>query len=110
MSEPTLDLQAFIASLGAPAPPLEANMALRALWYDANGRDKSAQRAAASEDGLNCLRVRGYLFRKSGETSKARVAYWKAGVNPWEGSSEEEWRDILQAILTEFPVASAYGA
>ncbi len=110
MSEPTMDMEAFVASLDAATPPIEANMALRALWYDANGKDASALRAAEADDGLNSQRVRGYLYRKAGNAGKARIAYWKAGVKPWDGSLDDEWRDILQAIMTEFPVASAYGA
>ena len=110
MAEPTLDLERFIASLGDPYPPVEANLALRALWYDANGRQESAERAANADEGLNTLRVRAYLLRKQGKEGPARIAYWKAGAKPWEGSAETEWRDIAQQILIEFPVAAAYGS
>jgi hypothetical protein len=110
MAEPTLDLASFEHSLEQDRPPMQANMALRALWYDAKGVVESAIRAADSDQGLATLRVRAYLYRKAGEHSKTRVAYWKAGAAPWEGSTESEWRDIVQSILVEFPVASAYGA
>ena len=110
MSEPTLNYDAFIAALDDDTPPAAANMALRALWYDANGKEDSAMRAAKADGGLNCQRVQGYLHRKAGDEGKARVAYWRAGLKPWDGTFEDEWRDILRAIMTEFPVASAYGA
>ena len=90
MAEPTLDLASFEHSLEQDRPPMQA--------------------AADSDQGLATLRVRAYLYRKAGEHSKTRVAYWKAGAAPWEGSTESEWRDIVQSILVEFPVASAYGA
>lgn len=110
MAEPTLDLAAFERSLSDPRPPAVADCALRALWYDAKGQAQSARRAAESEDGSSCARVRAYLHRKAGEDGKARVWYWKAGVAPWEGPLEAEWRDIVQTLLVQFPVHSAYGA
>lgn len=110
MAEPMFDFAAFEKSLGDSHPPLAANTALRALWHDANDRNESAHRAAHAEDSLSCMRVRAYLYRKEGKTSEARIAYWKAGVSPWEGTSQSEWLDIAQSICIEFPVASAYGA
>ena len=110
MPGPTLDLDAFVQSLDASQPPITLNMALRALWFDAKDKPESALRAARADPSLACLRVLAYLQRKSGQDGAARVSYWKAGATPWEGDHESEWRDIVQSILVEFPVASAYGA
>lgn len=110
MAEPTLDLESFRGSLRAPGPPGAANMALRALWFDAKGRPESAHRAAHFEESPSCQRVRAYLLRKKGRNREARMAYWRAGVRPWEGDDASEWLDIVQTLLAEFPVASAYGA
>lgn len=110
MGEPTLDFESFKRSLNDPHPPLVTNMALRALWYDANGRDTSAHRAAASEGSMSCAGVRAYLHRKAGDESEARIWYWRSGQSQWEGTAASEWLDIVQTIMAEFPVASAYGA
>ncbi|MEM7405749.1 MAG: hypothetical protein AAF458_10680 [Pseudomonadota bacterium] len=103
-----MDFDQFVASLGQQAPPVEANVALRALWYDANGRDDSAMRAAKSDDNYATLRVRAYLYRKDGDERAARRAYWQAGVEPWSGSHQAEWEDIARAVMIETIVERSY--
>ena len=102
------DYAGFIASLEGNAPPLAAGPALRALWYDAKGRDDSARRAADADDSHSCIRVRAYLNRKAGETSAARRFYWLSGSKPWQGSPESEWEDIARTVLVEVIVERSY--
>ena len=103
-----MDFPAFVETLADSAPPPDAEIALRALWYDANGQDESAMRAASFDDSYACMRVRAYLFRKQGDVHKARLWYWKSGAPQWQDSLESEWEDIVKSILIERPVANAY--
>ncbi|MCP5155099.1 MAG: hypothetical protein H6983_13085 [Ectothiorhodospiraceae bacterium] len=103
-----MTFDAFVRSLAEPAPPPDCEVALRALWYDANGRTDSAVAAAEFDTGHLCRRVRAYLHRKAGDTGNAELWYWRAGTTPWVGSLEDEWADIVHTILAERVVANAY--
>ena len=103
-----MDFPAFVETLKADAPPPDAEVALRALWYDARDQPESAMRAASFDDNHLCKRVRAYLYRKQGEVHEARLWYWRSGAREWEGSLESEWEDIVKAVLIERPVTNAY--
>jgi len=103
-----MDYQEFLASLSDPAPPLGANVALRALWYDANERADSALRAAESDDSYSTMRARAYLHRKSGNEYAAQKCYWLCGAPVWTESLESEWEDIARTIMVETIVERAY--
>lgn len=103
-----LDYEGFVASLTNPAPPLAAGPALRALWYDANGRTDSASRAANADQSHSALRVRAYLARKAGDARGAQRHYWLSGNKPWQGTPEREWEDIVRSVLVEVIVERSY--
>lgn len=98
----------FLATLSEPAPAVDLEPALRALWYDANGRDDSALRAANNDASHLALRVRAYLHRKAGRAEQARLWYFRSGAAPWQGSPESEWQDIVHTVLTDRVVRDAY--
>lgn len=100
--------EAFLKTIEHDAPPIDIEVALRALWYDAKGRPDSAHRAANFDDNYACKRVRAYLARKEGDVHKARLWYWRSGAPQWTGSSESEWEDIVKSVLIERPVTNAY--
>jgi hypothetical protein len=99
---------AFIDSLAGEAPPADAELALRALWYDARGRAESAIRAAEAGNDHACKRVRAYLCRKAGDVHGARLWYWRSGASPWSGTPQSEWEDIVKTVLAERVVTNAY--
>ena len=103
-----MDYESFIRSLGDKVPPIEANVAMRALWYDANDVPASAMRAAMSDESHMCVRVRAYLCRKTGDHRGAQRWYWRCGIDPWTGPVKDEWEDILRNILVEVVVERAY--
>ena len=103
-----LTAQQFEASISDEAPPVDTTIALRALWYDAKGQPESADRAASADNAHATLRVRAYLARKRGDADDARRWYWYAGLQPWNGPPETEWRDIVASICIERLVESAY--
>jgi len=98
----------FVKTLDLPAPPIDIEIALRALWYDAKGQSGSAFRAAEFGDDYACKRVRAYLYRKAGDVHKAQLWYWRSGAPRWTDSPESEWDDIVKSVLAERPVANAY--
>lgn len=103
-----MSYEQFVRSLAEPAPPGDAELALRALWYDANGRHDSAMRAARSDTSHFGQRVLAYLHRKSGDDDTAHLWYWRSGASPWTGSLESEWQDIAKTVLAERVVTNAY--
>jgi hypothetical protein len=103
-----MDYEQFLLSLSGPAPPTDAEMALRALWFDANDRAESAVRAAEFDANFFCQRVRAYLYRKDGDSNNAQLWYWRAGAIRWTDSSQSEWEDIVKSILAERVVTNAY--
>lgn len=98
----------FLDSLTDPEPSADIEPALRALWYDANGRAESAMRAAAADSGHTCKRVRAYLYRKAGDAGQAQLWYYRSGAAPWTGTTQSEWEDIVQTVLADRVVANAY--
>ena len=98
----------FIASLADDKPPDAGHVALRALWYDANGREESAARAIRNDSSYPSLRVCAYLARKSGVENDILKGYWKCGVDRWQGSFESEWEDIVRTILVQIVVERSY--
>lgn len=103
-----MDYVEFVASLEAKAPPVSANVALRALWYDANDRGESAMRAALSDDSYATMRARAYLHRKAGDEFAAQKCYWLSGASAWVGSLPSEWEDIARSIMIETIVENSY--
>ena len=103
-----MDYDRFLRSLSEPDPPPGLELALRALWFDANDRADSAIRTAEFDTSHFCKRVRAYLYRKAGDDGNAELWYWRAGTTAWSGSTESEWEDIVKTILAERVVNNAY--
>lgn len=103
-----MEYEEFLQSLSDSAPPPGAEMALRALWFDANDRTESAIRTAEFDASFFCQRVRAYLFRKAGDSNNAQLWYWRSGATRWTDSAHSEWEDIVKSILAERVVTNAY--
>lgn len=103
-----MSYEQFLQSLSDPRPPVELEVALRALWHDANDRADSAMRIAEYDESHFCMRVRAYLYRKAGDENNAQLWYWRSGATRWTDSPRSEWEDIVQSILTERVVSNAY--
>ena len=94
-----MDLQQFRDSLTAEEPPSEASAPLQALWYDAKGDWQQAHRLAQREKSREGAWVHAYLHRVEGDLSNAGYWYREAGKPPAQVSTEEEWMEIVTALL-----------
>ena len=89
----------FKSSLEADAPPVPCAPLLRALWFDGRGRWEDAHRVAQDVEGADGAWVHAYLHRKEGDASNARYWYRQAGKPAAAGPLEQEWDDIVQALI-----------
>jgi hypothetical protein len=96
-----MDLAAFRASLASPAPPQNLNLALQALWREANGDWDGAHELAQADEGGAGDWVHAYLHRKEGDAGNAAYWYRRARKAVAKGSFEDEWAEIASALLAE---------
>lgn len=88
----------FLATLANTKPPAELSPILVGLWQDAKGNWASAHEIAQSGEGTAAFdRLHAYLHRKEGDAGNARYWYRRAGAKVFEGSLEEEWRELIKA-------------
>jgi hypothetical protein len=94
-----MTLSQFRASLDDPAPPVGLAPALAALWRDAKGDWDGAHDLAQADAGGAGAWVHGYLHRKEGDDGNAAYWYARAGKPFPRTSPEQEWADIVEALL-----------
>jgi hypothetical protein len=98
-----MNLAAFRASLGRPAPPPRLRAALNALWWDAKGEWDRAHALAQADEGGASDWVHAYLHRKEGDAGNAAYWYRRAGRPVGKGALEAEWEAIAAALLAAGP-------
>ena len=96
-----MTLDAFRASLAAPAPPSGISPALLALWHDGRGDWAEAHRVAQDIHDRSGSHVHAYLHRKEGDDANADYWYRRAHVTLFIGSLDDEWREIVRTLLAE---------
>jgi hypothetical protein len=101
LSVKTMDLAAFRASLGAPAPPAGLTTAPEALWHDGHGDFDGAHELAQRDEGGAGDWVHAYLHRKEGDAGNAAYWYRRARRPFCHDALETEWEAIARALLAE---------
>ncbi len=96
-----MDLAGLRASLTAAAPPQDAGLPLRALWWDAKGDWQRAHGCAQDDPGAAGALVHAYLHRKEGDLSNARYWYRRAGRPPHDGTLDAEWQALAEELLAK---------
>jgi len=91
--------QEFHDSLNAEMPPRDLSPALAGLWWDAKGDWTRAHESAQQDEGPAGAWVHAYLHRKEGDASNAQYWYGRSGKNPARGSLDDEWAEIVEALL-----------
>ena len=95
-----MDLVTFERSLTHPAPPAGLPPLLEALWHERRGDWDRAHTLAQDIAGREAAWVHAYLHRREGDRSNAGYWYRHAGRPAADGSLDEEWRRIVEALLT----------
>ena len=91
----------FSQSLKAKVPPAGVSAPLQALWWAANENWDKAHRIVMNGHDQDCAWVHAYLHRVEGALGNARYWYARAGRQPAAGSLEEEWDEIVAALLAK---------
>ena len=89
----------FKSTLSRKKPPRALQPALQALWWDAKGDWQRAHEVAQASAEADSAWVHAYLHRKEGDVANARYWYGRTGKPFPQTSSEQEWEDILAALL-----------
>ncbi len=96
-----MDQGAFKASLDRDAPPEGLGRALQALWHQARGDwDKAHRLVQAQRDEIGAW-VHAYLHRVEGDNANAGHWYRRAGKPHSSAPLNEEWDEIVSALLRD---------
>lgn len=93
-----MDLAAFRASLPDDAPPTD-DLALQALWREANGDWDAAHELTNKAPGPDGAWVHAYLHRVEGDLPNADYWYGRAQRSRPSCSTDEEWDEIVTELL-----------
>lgn len=93
-----MNLISFKESLSTGLPT-GSSVYLQALWYDAKGDWKKAHDLIQDTPDKNASWIHAYLHRKEGDIWNADYWYSKAGKKRPLFSLEEEWEQIVSALL-----------
>ena len=94
-----MDLTVLKESLTGNTPPSGASTYLQALWYDAKDNWKEAHELIQDIPDKNAFWIHAYLHRKEGDTWNADYWYTKAGKKRPSVSLQEEWEQLVNALL-----------
>jgi len=89
----------FRESALSGAKPEGLTPALLGLWTEARGEWNRAHEIVQEEGDGDSAWVHAYLHRKEGDLSNARYWYRRAGRPEARGSHEEEWDEMVAALL-----------
>ena len=89
----------FNATLSSTDPPDQISPYIKAMWFDAKGDWEKAHQLAQGIEDSNAYWIHAYLHRKEGDTGNADYWYRRAGKKRPPVSLEEEWVDIVKALL-----------
>ncbi len=94
-----MDISFFKKSLAGDAPPEDATVYLKALWYDKKGDWNNAHNLIQDLQDKNASWIHAYLHRKEGDVANANYWYTRAGKTRYSGTIENEWEELLTALI-----------
>jgi hypothetical protein len=92
-------LDEFKQSLSGSSPPAEISPYLQSMWYDAKGDWNKAHSIIQNIEDKKAAWIHAYLHRKEGDIGNADYWYRRAGKSRPGDSLENEWKDIVKALL-----------
>ena len=96
-----MTIEEFRKSLNGERPPEDLPLRLTALWRDAEGDWTKAHGSAQQDERPEGAWVHAYLHRKEGDLSNAGYWYGRAGKAHARMSLDEEWAEIVDALVNE---------
>lgn len=94
-----MNLQQFKDSLKNDAAPSDLSLVLQALWLAGKSDWHGSHDLLQDDDTADGSWVHAYLHREEGDIPNARYWYAKAGRTMPEGTLQEEWDAIAEALL-----------
>lgn len=89
----------FEESLSNMLPPDGLAPPLTALWHTRRGEWDTAHGIVQDEPGRDAAWVHAHLHRIEGDRWNAGYWYRQAGKGPSSATLEEEWHEIVTALL-----------
>ncbi len=89
----------FKASMSEALPPKGITASLAALWYAGKGDWEQAHAIAQEVPTREGSWVHAYLHRVEGDQWNANYWYQRAGRSMPASGQEQEWAEIVQALL-----------
>ncbi len=103
MTSEAMTFEHFLTSLDCSEPAAALPPLLLALWWERKGEWDRGHDIAQSEGEQGSAReaawVHAYLHRKEGDVGNARYWYGRAGQPFPERTLDEEWKQIVVALL-----------
>ena len=94
-----MDVEAFIKSVDAEAPPSGLAETLISLWWDKKGDWDTAHSIAQRIPTVQGSAVHAYLHREEGVLWNADYWYSRAGRMRPDMPLDEEWRQLVEEML-----------
>ena len=94
-----MTFETFRTSLKDKTPPTEASVYLQSLWHDGKGDWDSSHNIIQDVNDKTAAWIHAYLHRKEGDVWNANYWYTKAGKRMPGYSLEQEWEEIVKAML-----------
>jgi hypothetical protein len=94
-----MTLDDYLASTRKANAPAGLTAPLLALWHDKRGDWHAAHGVAQDIDDATGSWIHAYLHRKEGDLGNAAYWYRRAARPPASGSLDDEWSEIVTALL-----------
>ncbi len=96
----TMDYKSFNYTLDMGQPPSDFIEPVKAMWWERKGYWEKAHEIVQVRSDKDSAWVHAYLHRKEGDESNAAHWYEKAGRKPPVVDHEEEFRQIVETLLS----------
>jgi hypothetical protein len=94
-----MNFETFQQSLSTNTPPANCSVYLQSLWHDAKGDWDKAHTLIQDLPDKTASWIHAFLHRREGDTFNANYWYNKAGKRMPGYSLEQEWEELVKAML-----------
>ena len=98
-----MTIEEFKTYIDLKKQPKGIDMHLLALWEAKSGNWGQAHRIVQNESSRMAAWVHAYLHRVEGDEANAGYWYSRAGVPVANNQPDEEWEEIVTALLSQLP-------